>query len=157
MLGRNLASRLPTLNKPKRNVDNKTWQTTGVLLLHKILIVVSTQAVILLQFNIVSNKKLLYLDRIWGSSYDEIFPQICVNESRQKTWKTRVKKLIYLVKLQVATFLKMSAPTSIFHGLCLFQKSQCTFKNIVFQRLLLNLMFYFYLVKRYYDGWKLNF
>ena len=43
------ASCLPTWNKPKASVDNKSWQTIKVVLLF---IVVVTQAVIHLQFNI---------------------------------------------------------------------------------------------------------
>ena len=46
------ASYLPTWKKPKASVENKSLQTMKVLLLLKILIVVDTQAVIQLQFNI---------------------------------------------------------------------------------------------------------
>ena len=46
------ASCLPTWNKPKASADNNSWQTIKVLLFFKILIVVVTQEVIHLQFNI---------------------------------------------------------------------------------------------------------
>ena len=42
-------------------------------------------------------------------------------ERRKKTCKTPVKKRIYLIKLQAATFVKMSSLTGIFKGFCLVE------------------------------------
>ena len=64
---------LPTLNRPKVSVENKSWKTNKVLLWHKTLIVIVVQIVILLQFYVFI-KSLFTM-----TEFAEVFPKICVH------------------------------------------------------------------------------
>ena len=78
---------LLTWNKPKASLDNKSWQTIKVLLLFKILIVVVTQAVIHLQFNIDCIKSFVILKEFEEASTKKKkkkFPKICIHRKVDK-------------------------------------------------------------------------
>ena len=92
-----------------------------VLLLHKTPIVIAIQPLILFVFYIIFIKNCFFEREFEKAVTKKYSPKYLSTGSRQKNWKSPVKKPICLVKLQVATFLKTSTPTGTLQGLCLVQ------------------------------------